>query len=449
MNVTTRLSLFLGMALACSGCIGMPRQSPLLSQTGPVQPPGTTPMQVTPESEGPVQSNKLIPEPEPTTPTIEEFNSALPDWGKEPAEKMIPKSESKDFLEPRKQEQDAPRWKGLIAPGDMEVFLGEPQKFPVPNPLQATQPSNNGHAVSNTASTKETSDNIKPAEQTKSDPKNSEPVRTQLKSTAGRDIQIVSVGDGAHRVMIIGSIYGNDPESIALLDNLMGGLSAINDISLQVVRTSNPDGLAEHVRTNDNGVDLNRNFPSSWFPVNPNSLTGPRPASEVETQHLMRLMREFKPERVIHVHSSFGVRPLVMLNKKFEETVQSESLPEDVDVGRFGGEFKVGSLEEFVSLRLDAAMATVQLPPQGFQQMSVRELMELALLGLTDSSQLPKASVANTPMESSEPPKPDGEKGFVEFLPPPPNSTGIANASSAGEASTDSRYYELPPPPRN
>jgi len=406
------------------------------------------PMQVTPQSEVPIQSNKPIPEPEPTTPTIEEFNSALPEWGKQPAEQLKPEGKSEDFLQPRKQEQDAPRWKGLIAPGDMEVFLGEPQKFPVPNPLQATQPSNNGHAVSNTANAQNNSAKVKQAEQTKSDPKPTAPVLTQLKSTAGREISIATAGDGEHRVMVIGSIYGNDPESIALLDNLMGGLTAVEDISLQVIRTPNPDGLAEHVRTNQNGVDLNRNFPSAWFTTNPNALTGPHPASEVETQHLMRLMREFKPERVIHVHSSFGVRPLVMLNNKFEATVDGKTLPENVDVGHFGGEFKVGSLEEYVSLRLDAAMATVQLPPQGFQQMSVRELMQLALLGLTDSSNLPKASVASKPVESSGPPKPDGEKGFVEFLPPPPHATGIANASSAGEASTDSLYYELPPPPR-
>ena len=76
-----------------------------------------------------------------------------------------------------------------------------------------------------------------------------------------------------------------------------------------------------------------------------------------------------------------------------------------------------------------------------------------AAVGMRPNPQSPQtkpgeAPVAEQPSTTSpaaltgavEPSGPDGEKGFVELLPPPPEFAGD------GQPVTESRFYELPPP---
>jgi protein MpaA len=81
----------------------------------------------------------------------------------------------------------------------------------------------------------------------------------------------------------------------------------------------NPDGWKAKTRTNANGVDLNRNFPTGdwesqaigyWkkkTKSDPRRYPGPDAASEVETKCLMKHFEEFKPDFLISVHTPLGV----------------------------------------------------------------------------------------------------------------------------------------------
>ncbi|TWT49953.1 murein peptide amidase A [Thalassoglobus neptunius] len=285
-----------------------------------------------------------------------------------------------------------------------------------------------------------------------------------LQSTAGRPIEITPVGRGPLRILVVGSIYGNEPESIQLIDSFSEEVrNGIRSTQTQylIIRTPNPDGFIDHVRTNHNGVELNRNFPSTWFTANPNRLTGPHPGSEVETQHLLRILKEFRPHRVVHIRGSIGVRPLVLVNSKLDRLRGEIDRLDQVDVGGFGGEFKAGSLEEFVSIRSGTEMATVHLPPSGFPQLTPRQLMVICETNLKEGHTQQLDESPATEVEPLAPPatevptaenvlpeerSPQGKKGFVEFLPPPPTPERFNNASQS-EAGGDSRYYELPPPP--
>jgi hypothetical protein len=95
-------------------------------------------------------------------------------------------------------------------------------------------------------------------------------------------------------------------------DNPPEGLS-IDDFYLKVVPQLNPYGYDHDFRHNANGVDLNRNFPYGWeqyaggddvYQPWDFDYKGPAPASEPETQIVMRLMEEIKPVVLLDFHTA-------------------------------------------------------------------------------------------------------------------------------------------------
>lgn len=325
----------------------------------------------------------------------------------------------------------------IPASDELRIELGEPQPFPQTSngPMTVQKPVAPSSAKSSIAT---------------------EP----MLSSGQRPIEVVQSGIGTSRILILGSIYGNDPESVELMDALIRETSQFSQspsFSFLLIRTPNPDGLAEHIRTNHAGVDLNRNFPSTWFTATPNRLTGPHPASEIETRHLMRLLKEYQPHRVIHVRSSIGQRPFVLLNDKLEHAAGQVELSQRVDVGKFEGEYKVGSLEEFVTLRVNTELMTVLLPPKGFHQLSAGDVIELATSNFdrANSPQQPESIVKNEEVlpqrqfdseQARDITRPDGQKGYVEILPPPPTGEPFNRASQSVQP-RQPEFYELPPPP--
>ena len=80
----------------------------------------------------------------------------------------------------------------------------------------------------------------------------------------------------------------------------------------------NPDGMQLKQRTNANGVDLNRNFPTKNWGENcgenatcDNAQTayygGIAGGSEIETQFLIDTINEFKPNRILTLHAPYKV----------------------------------------------------------------------------------------------------------------------------------------------
>ena len=130
-------------------------------------------------------------------------------------------------------------------------------------------------------------------------------------SVKGKDITLCHVG-GSHigsknSVLIIGSIHGTELAGLTVVDEIIKH-GAI-DSDLWVIRNGNPDGALAGVRQNANGVDLNRNFPTNWQPSDPTlgTFSGFSPASEPETQALMRIIDELKPRTVITMHQPYGL----------------------------------------------------------------------------------------------------------------------------------------------
>jgi murein peptide amidase A len=147
---------------------------------------------------------------------------------------------------------------------------------------------------------------------------------TQARSVKGqsllvRDLPVVSP---KLRVLVVGGIHGDELSSAALA---LHWIALAREIPAQThwrfVPLLNPDGLLTSParRTNANGVDLNRNFPTpNWeseaavyweqkVKRDPRRWPGPKPLSEPESRFLHDEMERFKPHMIVSIHAPYGV----------------------------------------------------------------------------------------------------------------------------------------------
>lgn len=125
------------------------------------------------------------------------------------------------------------------------------------------------------------------------------------------------------RVLLIGGIHGDEYSSVSvvfkwlrILDRHHSGL-----FHWRIAPLVNPDGLLRRrsTRMNDNGVDLNRNFPCpDWHAAtsdywvrrtsrNPRRYPGPDPLSEPESRWLAEEIEDFQPDVIVSVHAPHNV----------------------------------------------------------------------------------------------------------------------------------------------
>jgi protein MpaA len=116
-------------------------------------------------------------------------------------------------------------------------------------------------------------------------------------------------------MLIFAGIHGEEAETTFALSRALRQLPERSP-HCAVVLASNPDGSMRGTRGNARGVELNRNFPTRDWQPNPvphrSTLEDPRDVllspgahggSEPETQALIALIGDLKPEVVISLHA--------------------------------------------------------------------------------------------------------------------------------------------------
>lgn len=133
------------------------------------------------------------------------------------------------------------------------------------------------------------------------------------RSVEGRPITAIRRGTpGGTTVLVVGVIHGDEDAGASIIDELRE-LPVPEGIELWLVPSMNPDGQAAGSRQNANGVDLNRNFPTNWGPLaelGDWQYAGSGPASEPETQAMLRLSEQVRPDLTLWYHQDlFRINP--------------------------------------------------------------------------------------------------------------------------------------------
>lgn len=113
---------------------------------------------------------------------------------------------------------------------------------------------------------------------------------------------------GKSPILIMGGIHGDEPEGVRLAHDILKWLKDAPRpiVPWIMIPCLNVDGFQKNTRVNGQGVDLNRNYPSTnWSKKynEPRYYPGITAASELEIQAVVELIEQVSPRLIIHCHS--------------------------------------------------------------------------------------------------------------------------------------------------
>lgn len=174
------------------------------------------------------------------------------------------------------------------------------------------------------------------------------------------------------RVLLLGGIHGDEYSSFSVIFRWLRTLDVHHSglFHWRVVPGLNLDGLnaGPAERTNANGIDLNRNFPTpNWHARqqdywvertgrDPRRYPGDAPLSEPESQWLFREIEAFRPDAIVTVHAPLGV-------VDFDGPKTPPRRLGYLDLHRLGA--YPGSLGNFAGINRGIPVLTLELPHAG------------------------------------------------------------------------------------
>ena len=185
-------------------------------------------------------------------------------------------------------------------------------------------------------------------------------------------------GNTDSSVIVIGCFHGDEPQGKHLIDEY---IKAKPDTNLLFIPCLNEYGFEHNIRTNSNGVDLNRNFPTkNWvLSEKDNFYGGNAPASEVETRFVIDIIDKNKPKLILTLHAPYKVvnydGPAREISEKISEIIgypveESIGYPTPGSFGTWAG---VERQIPTVTLELDEGVNVQELEESVFK---IFELLE-------------------------------------------------------------------------
>lgn len=126
-----------------------------------------------------------------------------------------------------------------------------------------------------------------------------------VKTKLGNEIALLG-NKNFYKTLVIGVFHGDETQGKFLIEDY---LSKKPESPILFIPCLNPDGMSLGRRTNANGVDLNRNFPTdNWeYTARDEFFGGERTASEIETRFVMEVIEKYQPEVILTLHAPFCV----------------------------------------------------------------------------------------------------------------------------------------------
>lgn len=117
---------------------------------------------------------------------------------------------------------------------------------------------------------------------------------------------IRTYGSKKASTLVIGCFHGDEPQGKFLIEEY---IKEFPETNLLFIPCLNEYGFKNNVRVNENGVDLNRNFPTkNWTKTEKNEFFGgEKPASEIQTRFLIELIEEIQPMLILTLHAPYKV----------------------------------------------------------------------------------------------------------------------------------------------
>ena len=209
------------------------------------------------------------------------------------------------------------------------------------------------------------------------------------KSKLGNSIELIGNNDD-NNILIIGVFHGDEPQGKHLIEEYLNTHSSKSMISrgvknnLLFIPCLNPDGLKLNTRTNSNGVDLNRNFPTkNWGKNEGENATcddcttayygGTSAGSEIETQFVIKIIEKYSPKLILTIHAPYKIvnydGPAKEIAKRISEII---GYPAEGSIGyptpgSFGTYCGVERNIPTITLELDEEKPINELYPQMFE----------------------------------------------------------------------------------
>jgi murein peptide amidase A len=167
-------------------------------------------------------------------------------------------------------------------------------------------------------------------------------------------------------ILIIGVFHGDEPEGEFLTHKLMREIEQnpqlITNNTVLLIPCLNPDGKELKTRTNANGVDLNRNFPTKNWELSKEKdsyYSGHEPASETETGFLIEILEEYRPDRILTLHTPYRV---VNYDGPAKEIAEKISKLNGYPVQKNIGYPTPGSFGTYAGIERNIPVITLELP---------------------------------------------------------------------------------------
>ena len=181
-------------------------------------------------------------------------------------------------------------------------------------------------------------------------------------------------------ILFLGGVHGDELPSVYLMFKLAYYVkenpALFKDNCIIIAPLVNPDGFFSAIpsRTNSNSVDINRNFPTQdwsdkairqWMSKGKQEryFPGNKPASEQETLFQMALIKRYRPQKILSVHSPLNFfdydGPSSDLNS-FEQWMEKICRETRHPLKKFG--YFPGSLGNYAGHEQNIFTLTLELP---------------------------------------------------------------------------------------